>query len=1260
MATETLYATSHLAGTVATSANGLGAPNGTYTTDTAATSWTSRYAIGDPVGNLLSTQTITVRVRKDSTNSGTPTATINLYENGTLVSALNTNVNVTSATSQDIVGTFAASAITNRNNIEIEVAVTAAGGGPSVRATVQLDSITLTANTDPSATVTAPRAQGSSLALSPAVSGGGGGGSGVITMQGTPSVYEAPTASTAVVPYPAGIVSGELLTAHITFTGATPPSNTPPAGWTLRQNIDGGGNVQTSTWYRIADGSETGSVTWTSTTAVGRTTGIMIRWSGVDTTTPFDVADVTAVTGAVGTSITAPSQTTVTANAMVVTTVTVHASSTVDIVTAAGWTKSSGSTGTGRRTNVYNRQFASAGATGTTLWDQNPPTATLEMIAISMALRPAPGGGGGGGTVNAVAATATSMMPTPVITNGAGPTPVLNRCVQGIPGTTTHVVKVNTTDAGSVRIKAGTDSGLTTGVVFGAAVTPDAQSNSELTISGLTANTTYFYRIAMTNSVPTESLDTWSTVGKFRTDLNGQLNFTFAFSSCTNATDSAAASAVAVKNPDLVLHLGDEWYADASGTTVANFRTKMGDKKTATNFKEMYRTSGGNWIPSDHDGMNNNSNAGSDATAWTNYNSVYREMNPTTGLPGSGVYRSFKRGRVRFIAIDRRSFATIPSATDNSSKTCLGATQKQWLKDEITNATEPVIIIQNADPWIITTSAGDDGWGGYITERDELATFITASGKNVAMLGGDMHALAAEDGSSSPGGVAMFQAAPWNQAASIKGGPYDVGPYPASGTATVEQYGWMAVTDTGSQIDLVFTGYSADNTQRVTLTKSYSLSSPGSVTAVTALGSSLARVPTVSATAVVVAVAATGSSTAPAPAVTALAAVSAVTALASSLARVPAVSAAASIPAAAAAGSSTAIAPGVTALAAVTAVRAQATSLMLAPSISASAAGAVTAVRAQGSSLAIVPTVVGAQVATVVAVTSTATSLSVPPVVAGLAAVTAVRAQASSIAVAPVVLGAQVANTAAVTATATAAAPAPAVAVSQGVVAVAATATSLARVPAVSAGAATTAVRATGSAAAASPVITGYTSVTVSAPKATATSSAVAPVLALGAVVLGIKAAATAQFTAPFVAGGGAVTISAVRAVATASGASPIISVYGNATAVSATGNSQAIPPSVTGGVTVTGIAASATATAEAPVASVTASISAMALTATAILREPTAMAAAALVAPAALATALMQKPLGGIGSETYLKDGTRVRAFRLIGGILVPVEPIY
>jgi phosphodiesterase/alkaline phosphatase D-like protein len=101
----------------------------------------------------------------------------------------------------------------------------------------------------------------------------------------------------------------------------------------------------------------------------------------------------------------------------------------------------------------------------------------------------------------------------------------------------------------------------------------------------------------------------------------------------------------------------------------------------------------------------------------------------------------------------------------------LGAEQKQWFKDTITTATEPVLIWCQRDPWISPPSQTQDYWGGYTTERRRPANFIAASSKKLAIVSGDMHALAAGDGTNSPGGIPVFQAAALRGSSSHKGGP---------------------------------------------------------------------------------------------------------------------------------------------------------------------------------------------------------------------------------------------------------------------------------------------------------------------------------------------------------------------------------------------------------------------------------------------------------------------------------------------------------
>jgi hypothetical protein len=70
------------------------------------------------------TQTVNVLARKGS-NAGTPTIALNLYENGVFVRNLVGATNITSTTGQVVSGTFNSSEITNPDDVEVQVVMTA-------------------------------------------------------------------------------------------------------------------------------------------------------------------------------------------------------------------------------------------------------------------------------------------------------------------------------------------------------------------------------------------------------------------------------------------------------------------------------------------------------------------------------------------------------------------------------------------------------------------------------------------------------------------------------------------------------------------------------------------------------------------------------------------------------------------------------------------------------------------------------------------------------------------------------------------------------------------------------------------------------------------------------------------------------------------------------------------------------------------------------------------------------------------------------
>lgn len=120
--------------------------------------------------------------------------------------------------------------------------------------------------------------------------------------------------TTIVVTKPAGVATNDVLLAAVSVDQT--PTITPPAGWTLVRS-DANGTTQTQAIYWHAAGaSEPATYTFTFGAPVASAVAGLVAYSGVDTTSPIDVAG--GQSNAASSSITAPSVTTTVANTMLV------------------------------------------------------------------------------------------------------------------------------------------------------------------------------------------------------------------------------------------------------------------------------------------------------------------------------------------------------------------------------------------------------------------------------------------------------------------------------------------------------------------------------------------------------------------------------------------------------------------------------------------------------------------------------------------------------------------------------------------------------------------------------------------------------------------------------------------------------------------------------------------------------------------------------------------------------------------------------
>jgi endo-1,4-beta-xylanase len=178
---------------------------------------------------------------------------------------------------------------------------------------------------------------------------------------------------------------------------------------------------------------------------------------------------------------------------------------------------------------------------------------------------------------------------------------------------------------------------------------------------------------------------------------------------------------------------------------------------------------------------------------------------PTLAQMSANVARFAALGLdVRFTELDVR----LPDGTDNlaNQATIYGNTMMACRGQPRCHA---LTVWVNGVPWIAPTADSRDDWGGYAVERREIADFIQANRiENLAMLSGDAHMLATDDGSNnrftSDGtgpGFPVFHAAALDRRGKVKGGPYSEGTFPGEG-----QFGLMTVDDTESAITVTWSG----------------------------------------------------------------------------------------------------------------------------------------------------------------------------------------------------------------------------------------------------------------------------------------------------------------------------------------------------------------------------------------------------------------------------------------------------------------------
>jgi hypothetical protein len=393
-------------------------------------------------------------------------------------------------------------------------------------------------------------------------------------------------------------------------------------------------------------------------------------------------------------------------------------------------------------------------------------------------------------------------------------------CGNVTPTSATVAVRLNAPGL-RVRVAVSTNDRLSSAVFSPARTTAAASGNIvKLDVEGLQPATDYDYGIEVAGVLRPEIVSR----GKFRTFPQGAGSFRLAFSSCGDFQDpdQRAYDAILADQPLLFVQTGDLHYKDTNTTFAEDYRRNYDSILANRNQGALFRGVALAYMWDDHDftGDDSNGSAVGAATA----RSVYREYVPhyPINVTGGTIAQAFTVGRVRVIMSDLHSASAGAAAAESAAKSRLGSAQKAWFKQELIAARDagfPLILWVSTSPWIDPAQLGVDTWAGFATERTELANFIKDNRiKNLAMLSGDMHALAYDDGANSDyavGGGAplvVLHAAPLTRLGAPKGGPYTAGPLLGN-----LQYGLLDVTDPGGgSVQVRFSGKRVDEGAKLT------------------------------------------------------------------------------------------------------------------------------------------------------------------------------------------------------------------------------------------------------------------------------------------------------------------------------------------------------------------------------------------------------------------------------------------------------------
>jgi len=261
-------------------------------------------------------------------------------------------------------------------------------------------------------------------------------------------------------------------------------------------------------------------------------------------------------------------------------------------------------------------------------------------------------------------------------------------------------------------------------------------------LEGLAPGATVHYRVLVNGRVPSYLEDQPPFVARAAPAAESRGRFRVAFGSCARwARDPHQPiwRAIAERQPDLFLWLGDNIYGDALDPMILaeEYRRQRDVPAYRAHMTGIPQLA--TW--DDHDFGSNDSDRTFPGAAGARRAFRHYWPNPAAGLADTpGIFFSYRYGGVDFFFLDDRTHRDPNRDPDGPAKTMLGAGQLAWLKAGLAASRAPFKVLISGSIWPGGANPKPDSWGSFLHERNALFDWIRDHGiGGVILLSGDTH-----------------------------------------------------------------------------------------------------------------------------------------------------------------------------------------------------------------------------------------------------------------------------------------------------------------------------------------------------------------------------------------------------------------------------------------------------------------------------------------------------------------------------------------